>query len=201
MSSGYQSPIQILCVEREVERVRLQAVLNEFPDLVLAGEASSSSETLRCLHEKSIDVVVIDLGLPNTDGIELTKQIRESHPSVRVLIFTASDEPNHIFHAMNAGADGYVLKGSVSKAVEMAIRSVRLGAVWLDPGIARQVLQITEEASPSQYSRTLPTGLLTIPLYSHDKSILKEVAASDCQDGVCLVDPSFVRKLRRFAPS
>ena len=69
---------------------------------------------------------------------------------------------------------------------------------WLDPGIARQVLQIMETAA-STPSRVLPTGFMPMPLMPDEESILSEVAASACTDGVCMVDPSFVRKLKRFA--
>ncbi len=195
-----QSLIQVLSVDcNDESRLALQSFLTKIPELVLAAHASSASEALSLLKDTNIDVALVDLGVPELDGIALTKQIRQSHPNVRVLVFTASDRPDDIFAAMDAGADGYVLKGNLSKALEMAIRSVRLGAVWLDPGIAKQVLQAIETA-PST-SRVLSTGLMRLPLLPDEESLLSEVAASSCTDGVCLVDPSFLKKLRRFSPA
>ncbi len=195
-----QSLIRVLSVDcNDESRLALQAFLTKIPELVLAAHADSASEALSRLKDTNVDVALVDLAVPELDGIALTKQIRQSHPNVRVLVFTASDRPDDIFAAMDAGADGYLLKGNLSKALEIAIRSVRLGAVWLDPGIAKQVLQAIETA-PST-SRVLQTGLMRLPLLPNEESLLSEVAASSCTDGVCLVDPSFLKKLRRFSPA
>ncbi len=192
--------IQILFVERNEEvKLTLRNLLSKITGLDLAAEASNASEALVKLQGKNIDVVLLDLGLADTAGIELTKQIRKLNPNVRVLIFTASDKPEDIFAALDAGADGYVLKSNLSNVLETAIRSVRLGAVWLDPGIASQVLDAIQSAPTHTDTRILPTGIITLPLRAEEKSILTEVAASNCSDGVCLVDPSFIRKLRRFS--
>ncbi len=190
--------LQLLSVEsNDASRSALKETLSKIPDFVLAAEATNAADVLQKLQSLKIDVVL--LGLPDVDdAIVLSKQIRQSCPGVRVLIFTASDSPDDIFAAMDAGADAYVLKENLSKVLENAIRSARLGAVWLDPGIARQVLQVME-APPAEPSRILPTGFLRMPLMPHEKSILSEVAAGDCKDGVCLVDPAFLRKLKRFS--
>ena len=117
-----------------------------------------------------------------------------------MLVSTAKNKPEDIFAAMDAGADGYVLEGNET-GLEMAIRSVRLGTVWFDPGIAAQVLDTIVSASSNSSTRILQTGLLVLPLMPDDKSLLSNVAASSCKDGICMVDPSFVKKLRRYAPS
>ena len=103
---------------------------------------------------------------------------------------------------MDAGADGYVLKGN-NQGVEAAIRTVRLGAVWLDPGIATQVLEaiVTESSSHKIKTRTLPTGYMPIPLLPEEKAVLNKVAGSNCVDGVCMIDPEFLKKLKRFDPA
>jgi DNA-binding NarL/FixJ family response regulator len=176
----------------------LQQLVATAPDLVLAAQVHDA-DALQALQENKVDVALLDLGFSDTDAIELTKQIRASHPAVRVLIITASDSGNDIFSAMNAGADGYVLKSNLKKGLETAIRSVRLGAVWLDPAIAKQVLEVMETMARTP-SRVLPTGIMKIPLLPEEKSLLIEVASGSCRDGVCMVDPDFVRKLRRFSP-
>lgn len=196
-----QNQIHVLSIDsNEESRLAVQDFFKGKSDLILAAQARNAAETLERLQERTIDVVLLDLGLEGTDGIELTRQIRQQHQTVKVLIFTASHTPDDIFAAMDAGADGYVLKGNVTEALEIAIRSVRLGAVWLDPGIARQVLQAMQ-LHAAQPSRVLPTGVMTIPLLPDERSILNDVAASNCVDGVCMVDPDFVRKLRRFSHS
>lgn len=194
--------IQVLSVVGNDESSRcLRELLRGLRGVSLADEASSEAEVLQKLGDKHVDVVLLDLSLPDVDTIRLTQQIRQSHPAVRVLISTAFRRASDIFSALDAGADGYVLKGN-NKGLESAIGSVRLGAVWLDPGIAKQVLDAmaAPTALDKQAKRTLPTGVMPIPLWPHEKDLLNKVAASNCADGVCMVDPSFVKKLRRFAP-
>ncbi len=196
------APIQVLVVVGKTSSSRaLQEFLVEIPDFSLVDAATSEQEAMERLSDSHVDVVLIDLGSQDVDRIHLTRQIRHSHPNVRVLISTSSNSPADIFAAMDAGADGYVLRGN-RKGLEVAIRSIRLNAVWLDPGIATQVLEVMASTStPLPNTRTLPTGLFRIPLLPDEKELLDEVAHSNCVDGVCMVDPSFVSKLRQLAAS
>lgn len=192
------SDLRILSIDsNNASASALQTSLGAISGVTLAAQAASATQAMQALASNSIDVALVDLGSP--DSIELTKRIRSAYPSVRLVIITASDSPDDIFAAMDAGADGYVLKGNVDRVLEFAIRSVKLNTVWLDPAIAQQVLQAIENSAEKQ-GRILPTGLVTLPLLPDEKSLLHEVAASSCKDGVCMVDPSFVRKLKRFAP-
>lgn len=193
--------IQVLNIlSNDASSRAIQTFLSALQGIAITSEASSQEETLRILADQKVDVVLLNLPAQNVDGIELTRQIRKLHPSVRVLISTANNKPEDIFAAMDAGADGYVLEGNET-GLEMAIRSVRLGTVWFDPGIAAQVLDTIVSASSNSSTRILQTGLLVLPLMPEDKSLLSNVAASSCRDGICMVDPSFVKKLRRYAPS
>lgn len=196
------SPIQVLAVKSNDENRQsiVSSILTRIPGLELASEADNASEALQLLKVRRVDIALIDFGNSDTNGIELTRQIRESHPTVRVLIITASDAPEDIFATLDAGADGYVLQENLSRVLETALRSVRLGAVWLDPGIAKYILQAAQ-APIVRTSRVLPTGLMVLPLFQDENLLLNEVAASNCTDGVCMVDPSFIRKLKRFAPA
>jgi two-component system nitrate/nitrite response regulator NarL len=110
-------------------------------------------------------------------------------------MLTASDDESDIFDALDAGADGYLLKTEYAKNLEAAIRSVRLGAVWLDPAIARMVLHAAQR--PASTKR--PQKVEPIALSPEEKSLLGQVAQSSCSDGVCLVDPNFLQNLRRFS--
>ncbi len=194
-----QQTIQVLVLaSNDADRGDLRNFLLAKPGLSLAAEATNSEEALQWLKTTHVDVGLLELEAQNADGIELTRQIRKSHPTVRVLISTDSKTPEGIFALMNAGADGYVLKGN-DIGLEKAISTVRLGAVWLDPGIAAQVLEAMVSAPPS--TRVLQTGMMTLPLMPDESQLLSEVATSSCTDGVCMVDPSFIRKLRRFAPA
>jgi DNA-binding NarL/FixJ family response regulator len=193
--------IQVLAIDSDAERRRaLKEFLAGSSDVRLASEAANGTEALTKLSESKIDVVLVDLAAHDENTIKLAPQIKQSHPTVRVLITTASDTPEDIFAAMDAGADGYLLRGPLSQDLVMAISSVRLGTVWLDPRIARQVLDVMATAAYSEKGRILPTGLLPMPLMPDERDLLHQVAGSNCVDGVCMVDPDFMKKLKRFAP-
>jgi len=194
------APIQVLALLNNDEGT---AALREFlatdTGVTVSGNASTEPEALQKLKDGHVDVVLLDLAVREVDAIRLTREIRQSHPAVRVLICTAFRRSTDIFEALDAGADGYVLKGNHA-GLDNAIRTVRLGAVWLDPGIATQVLNVMSNSILGKpASRTIPTGRMPIPLFPHEKALLDKVAASNCTDGVCMVDPDFVKKLKRFA--
>ena len=195
--SGLQV-IHVMSVEdNDVIRHCLKTFLKNIGGFELIAEAKDAQSALCEINKQCPEVALIDIGLPGMNGIELTKHIKQEYPQIRVLMLTASENAGDIFDSLDAGADGYVLKGDFSTNLEMAIRSVKLGAVWLDPLIARQVLQLTQSSRPA--SRTLATGLMPMPLSEEEKSVLFGVAESNCKDGVCLVDPSFLEKLKRFS--
>ncbi|HEY9732354.1 MAG TPA: response regulator transcription factor [Drouetiella sp.] len=190
--------IDIFFVEdNEVIRFCLRNFLKKIPDFSLVGEAQDGEAALDAITQANPTVALVDIGLPGLSGIELTKRLKQRVPGLRVLMLTASDNQNDIFDSLDAGADGYVLKGDFSVNLEMAIRSVKVGAVWLDPGIARQVLEMTQRKLTPTVERALDP---VIPqLSKHEEALLNGVAASNCKDGVCLVDPTFLKKLKRFS--
>jgi DNA-binding NarL/FixJ family response regulator len=187
--------LEIFFVEdNEVIRFALKSMLRRIPGFSVAGEAANGRSALDELSRIHPAVILVDIGLPDIDGIELTKEIKKFRPAARVLMLTASDDESDIFDALDAGADGYVLKAEYGKNLETAIRSVRLGAVWLDPAIARQVLKATQRPLSKRQQKVEP-----IALSIEERTVLGHVAQASCQDGVCLVEPGFLKKLRRFA--
>lgn len=190
--------IDIFFVEdNDVIRFCLRSFLKKIPDFSLVGEASNGEAALEIIKAANPTVALVDIGLPGVSGIELTKNLKNTVPGLRVLMLTASDNQSDIFDSLDAGADGYVLKGDFSVNLEMAIRTVKVGAVWLDPGIARQVLELTQRKLTPTIERAL--GPAAHQLSQQEEDVLNGVAASNCKDGVCLVDSSFLKKLKRFS--
>ena len=140
--------------------------------------------------DKKPQIAIVDIGLPSLDGIEVTRQIKKAIPNLKVIMLTASDSDRHVVEALDAGADGYVLKEVFGDRLEMAIRSVRIGAVWLDPAIAKRLLVLAREA-PGEKRQPAGVGALS----AEDVSLLGAVAESGCADGMCLVEPGFLKKL------
>src|ERR1700735_1233856 len=104
--------------DNEVIRFCLRTFLKKIPDFNVLGEAADGASGLQLITDTKPEVAVIDIGLPGVNGIELTKELKSKVPQIKVLILTASDNEQDIFAALDAGADGYVLKGDYSTNLE-----------------------------------------------------------------------------------
>lgn len=191
---GDNHPLSILIVDdSEFMRVSLKALIKKVPEFALLGEAADGETAIDLATKLKPEVALVDLGLPGLSGIEVTKQIKQALPATRVLILTASNYSHDIFSALDAGADGYILKGDFSLKLESAISMVQVGSVWLDPGLAREVLRAAERITQERRGQ--------MALSQQEREVLDQVAQSDCTDGVCLVNSAFLMKLKRFKPA
>ena len=109
-------------------------------DLELAGVAADGAEAVARTGELDPDVVLMDLDMPNVDGIEATRRIAERHQGVAVLVLTSFSDTTRIVRAMDAGAVGYLLKDAAADDVTAGIRSAARGESPLDPRVARTLL-------------------------------------------------------------
>ena len=111
-------------------------------------------------------------------------------------MLTSHDRESDIFAAFDAGADGYVLKDGYSSTLELSVRTVRFGSVWLDPAIAKRVLELAPaQRAGSPVDTTVPAGSLT----DQERDVLDGIAESSCENGVCMIEPAFLSGLSRFA--
>ena len=115
----------ILVDDHEVVRLGLKALLDRHPQFDVVGEASSSREALEQVAALEPDVVVMDIRLPGTSGIEACEQIVDNHPNTKVIMLTSYAEDEMLFSAIRAGASGYVLKQIASEELVKAIEAVR----------------------------------------------------------------------------
>ena len=132
--------INVLLVEdHELYRMGLSMLLGKAEEITLCAEAADGLEGIKAARENNPDVILMDIGLPNIDGIEATQRIKDFNPDVKVLIFTSRDSENDVFEAFKAGADGYIMKGATPEQTLAAIKAVNQGVGWIDPNIARLV--------------------------------------------------------------
>ena len=136
------APIRILVADdHEVVREGTRRMLEREADIDVVGEAADGAETVRLVEALRPDIVVMDVRMPDVNGIEATKQIKASFPKVRVLVFTAHDDDRYVFPLLDAGANGYVLKTTGQRDLIKAIRDVYRGQTALHPEIARRVVE------------------------------------------------------------
>ena len=133
--------IRVLLVEdHELVRMGLSIMIDKAEDITLVGEAENGLSGVELAKQLSPDIVLMDIGLPNIDGIEATRRIKDFNPQIKVLIFTSRDAEDDVFAAFKSGADGYIMKGASTENIYTAIRSVNEGVAWIDPAIAKLVL-------------------------------------------------------------
>ena len=133
--------IKVLLIEdHQMVRMGLELVLEKANDIELVDEADNGVDGVKSAFKKTTDFILMDIGLPQMDGIEATRKIKESHLDSKILIFTSRDSEEDVFKALEAGADGYIMKGANQEMIIQAIKAVNEGAAWLDPAIARLVL-------------------------------------------------------------
>jgi NarL family two-component system response regulator LiaR len=134
--------IRVLVVDdHAIIRKGIRAVLDLVPDIDLVGEAEDGKQAITLDLELTPDVVLMDLMMPEMDGIACIKQIRDKRPKARILVLTNFAGEDMIFPAIKAGAMGYHLKDSSPEALEEAIRQVYRGEPSLHPLIAKKVLE------------------------------------------------------------
>jgi NarL family two-component system response regulator LiaR len=122
---------------REGTRERLERE----EDFEVVGEAADGEEAVRLVKQLKPNVAIIDVAMPNLNGIEAAKQIKKTQPSTAVLVLSAYDDDQYIYAALEVGADGYLLKNVHGHQLVDAIRDVYAGEVVLDPHVARKVVQ------------------------------------------------------------
>lgn len=134
--------IRVLLVDDHmVVRIGLKALIDSEPDLVVVGEAGNGLEAIDQTRTLAPDVVVMDISMPEMDGMEATRRIRADMPDSQVLILTAHAHERYLFPVLKAGAAGYVLKSTVDTELLDAIRTVAAGKAFLYPAATRMLLE------------------------------------------------------------
>jgi two-component system, NarL family, response regulator DevR len=136
----------LLVDDHEVVRLGLKALLERHPQFDIIGEASSAREALEQVANNHPDVVVMDIRLPGTSGIEACEEITSRFPETRVLMLTSYAEDEMLFSAIRAGASGYVLKQIGGEELVRALEAVARGEALLDPAVTQRVFQEVRRA-------------------------------------------------------
>lgn len=162
--------INILIVEdHELTRFGLKTTFEGVEYVENIYEAESAEKALEVFQQNPIDVVVMDLGLPNMNGIDATKQIRSSNKDVKIIILTSHNDEKEVMNSLKAGANAYCSKEINPQRLIAVVQSVADGAAWFDPSIAHIVLKATTTSSKFDSDGSCKDYELT----SREKQILK----------------------------
>jgi two-component system, NarL family, response regulator NreC len=135
------TPVKVLIVDdHAVVRAGLRMLLGADSELQIVGEAGDGAQALQMVRELSPDVVLMDISMPDMNGIEATRRIKELCPDVAVLALTMHEDDQYFFEMLGAGASGYVPKRAAPDDLVSAIRAVSRGGVFLFPSLARALV-------------------------------------------------------------
>lgn len=131
----------VLADDHTVMRSGLRLLLERQPDLVVVGEAADGRQALEVTEAQRPDVAVIDLAMPNLNGMEATRQITSRHPETAVVILSMHSDESYVMRALKAGARAYLLKDSAEADLIRAVRAVREGKSFFSPAVSKMLLE------------------------------------------------------------
>jgi DNA-binding NarL/FixJ family response regulator len=150
--------IRLLLVDDSpIVRLGLRAALEDHADLEIAGEAPNAAEGIAAAGKLRPDVVLLDLQLPDRSGLHACREMLKSTPGLRVLVLTSNNNERNVQEAMNAGAQGYLLKENDGASLARAVRQAAAGLPVLDPSLAGQVLNLVKRRSVISAEEKLKT--------------------------------------------
>jgi two-component system response regulator NreC len=131
----------LIADDHTIVRSGVRLLLQAEPDIEVVGEALDGGEAVALAESLRPDLILMDIAMPGTNGLEATRQIKARFPDMHVLVLTMHRSDEYFFEMLKAGASGYVLKGAETNELIGAIRAVARGEVFLYPTMARQLLQ------------------------------------------------------------
>ena len=141
----------VIADDHELARLGLRTMLAPEPDIQVVGEAATGRETVELSRQLQPDLVLMDIRMPDLDGLVATRAVKEELPRTSVLIVTLSENPEYLLEALRAGAAGFVLKDASRREVVTAIRQVLRGESPLDPKLAAHLIRrLANEPSTSE---------------------------------------------------
>ena len=160
--------------DHPIVRAGVRAVLDTADDMIIVAEGMNGAEALRLVAHHCPTVLVLDVNLPDLNGLEVARQLRAQHTSTAILALTVHDDSQTIFSLLESGAIGYVLKDEALETLANAVRAAAQGDSWLSPAVARQVVQRAVERT--SYTPALATACEPIPLTPTERQVLSLLA-------------------------
>ena len=166
---GRAGPARLLIVDdHELARAGLRSMLAGEPDLEVVGEAGTGREALALCDRLAPDLILMDVRMPELDGLAATAAVKAQCPTTSVVVVTMYEDPDYLFRAVQAGAAGYLLKDATRREVLAVVRRVLQGDAVLDPALASRLLRRLA-AEPGPAVAEAPGG----PLTARERDVLR----------------------------
>ena len=142
-------PVRVLLADdHTMVRAALSSLLKSFEHVKVVGEASNGQEVIQLAHGASPDVILMDIEMPELNGVEATAKITQDDPNTRVVMLSMYTDPARVRRALRAGASGYLLKGAEVVELNLALKAVMRGDIYLTPKISRDLIKDLLEKQP-----------------------------------------------------
>lgn len=159
----------MLVDDQQLFREGMAILINAIDDLAVVGEAENGREAIDLYAELRPDVVLMDVQMPEMNGVEATRRILTQDPEAKILVLTTFDNDEYVFEGMRAGAVGYILKAMSSDELARAVRVAHRGDVWIEVSVARKLMSELTRIPPLS---TYDTSSLIEPLNEREQEIL-----------------------------
>ena len=164
----------LIADDHALVREGIKALLCHSPHLEIVGEAADGQEAIRLTSELGVDILLTDLCMPGSNGTEAIAGIKRRCPGVKAIVLTVHKSPEHIRAALDAGADGYVVKDDTGSELLSAIQSIDNGKTFLSPSICKQVVSVYLDTATMPKSP--PTSRSWSILTQRERQVLKLIA-------------------------
>ena len=158
----------LLADDHTLVRAGVRKILEAQPGVTVVGEVADGAAALEALGKAAVDVLVLDLTMPGTDGFAVLRRARAQAPALKVLVLSMHADPEFVARAVREGADGYLLKDSAVSDLVAAIQAVREGRAYHSPKVQRQIADLLRGGAP-------PAGALAA-LTERERDVLKRMA-------------------------
>lgn len=139
----------LIADDQELIRQSLSIILGNEPDFEVTDTVSNGVEVVRSVRKNKPDVILMDIRMPEMDGVVCTQIIKENYPNIKIIILTTFDDDEYVFNALKNGASGYLLKGVSMKELAEAVRKVHDGTAMINGDIASKVVKLFSKMAQS----------------------------------------------------
>ncbi len=146
----------VIIDDHPIVRAGIQAVLGAAPDITVVAEGATGADALRLVGQYRPDVLVLDIHLPDVNGVEVARRLHDQNVTTAIIALTVYADRQTIFGLLESGAVGYVLKDEALETLANAVRAAAQGKSWLSPAVASQVVQQAVEPAPPAQPASFP---------------------------------------------
>ena len=167
----------LIADDHAIERHGLKQILADTRDIVVAGDAGSGAEAIKLARAEAFDVMLLDISMPDRNGIEVLKQVRQEFPKLAVLMLSMHREDQYAIRSLKAGASGYLNKQSAPDELVTAIRTVAQGRKYISPALAQQLAnQVGDDREVPPHETLSDREYQTLMMIASGKTV-SEIAA------------------------